>query len=333
MHPPFDITAEDTEAVLRRASELSAAHSDGLDDLDLRQSYDDAVDCVFKCESIIVNLERQLKAKDERIAELEAAAGSGPSAREELDAKDERIAGLEEKLVSMSLELASTKASEDRLQLKLTQSNSSLSALAASAASTQSPSLSRRYLPVSNAGARDRGGWGCLSRWGNGREVVESDEGSDEANKESFTTEATAESTDVDEAADKGDEGDVKIDNGKLEKFLEMMTGRKDEGVRFAEAPAEAPPSEPRLAPPPPPPHGEAQAPSDSGGRRQRRAPGRRRRELQKSSRSFLENRGVVFPVSSFEVLDKGCATAGAIEKRGANDVCAGSNEDWPAMG
>lgn len=55
-----------------------------------------------------------------------------------------------------------------------------------------------------------------------------------------------------------------------------------------------------------------------------RRAPTTRRTMLQKSSRSFLETRGVVFPVSSFEVLDKGC-----MERKKSTRLVAG-NEEWP---
>mmetsp|Transcript_37513 Transcript_37513/g.80057 ORF Transcript_37513/g.80057 Transcript_37513/m.80057 type:complete len:127 (+) Transcript_37513:3-383(+) len=56
---------------------------------------------------------------------------------------------------------------------------------------------------------------------------------------------------------------------------------------------------------------------------RTRRPPNRSARTaLQKSSRSFLETQGVVFPVSSFEVMNKGCVPR--IRNQGT------TNEAWP---
>ena len=55
-----------------------------------------------------------------------------------------------------------------------------------------------------------------------------------------------------------------------------------------------------------------------------RRRPNRKRLEMAKSSRSFLESRGVVFPVSSFEVINKGCLD---------RDISVSSiNELWPII-
>ena len=61
---------------------------------DLRQDYQNAVDCLIQCESLFNNFQLQLAVKDEQIALLE------------------------EKVVSMSLELASFKTREDYRRLK-----------------------------------------------------------------------------------------------------------------------------------------------------------------------------------------------------------------------
>jgi len=60
---------------------------------DLRRDYKDAIQCIVHCESLIKTLESQLTTKDDIISSLE------------------------EKIIQMSLELASAKANEDELQL------------------------------------------------------------------------------------------------------------------------------------------------------------------------------------------------------------------------
>ena len=62
--------------------------------------------------------------------------------------------------------------------------------------------------------------------------------------------------------------------------------------------------------------------------KRNRRPPNRKRNELQKSSRSFLESSGVVFPVSSSEVL-KGLCLDKSINK----GTSVGKNEEWGSLG
>merc|ERR1719261_1106691 len=59
---------------------------------DLRRDYKDAIQCIVHCESLIKTLESQLTTKDDIISSLE------------------------EKIIQMSLELASSKANEDELQ-------------------------------------------------------------------------------------------------------------------------------------------------------------------------------------------------------------------------
>ena len=68
---------------------------------ELRQNYQDAVDCVVHCESICQNYESKIETLQEKLA-----------------SKDEKIATLEEKLVQMSLELALSKAFEDEHRSK-----------------------------------------------------------------------------------------------------------------------------------------------------------------------------------------------------------------------
>mmetsp|Transcript_3712 Transcript_3712/g.8123 ORF Transcript_3712/g.8123 Transcript_3712/m.8123 type:complete len:295 (+) Transcript_3712:162-1046(+) len=77
-----------------------------MSDLDeLHQDYQNAVDCVARCEFTIESLREQLIAKDK-------------THKEQLTLKDMAIANLEEKIVLMSLELASSKAFEDEHRAK-----------------------------------------------------------------------------------------------------------------------------------------------------------------------------------------------------------------------
>ena len=69
---------------------------------DLRRDYKDAIQCIVHCESLIKTLEGQLTTKDDIIASLE------------------------DKIVSMSLELAKAKAASDELELSQRRMSSSL---------------------------------------------------------------------------------------------------------------------------------------------------------------------------------------------------------------
>jgi len=77
-----------------------------MSDLDgIHQDYQNAVDCVARCEFTIESLREQLVAKDK-------------THQEQMTLKDKTIANLEEKIVQMSLELASSKAFEDEHRAK-----------------------------------------------------------------------------------------------------------------------------------------------------------------------------------------------------------------------
>lgn len=69
--------------------------ADGLTFDTLQQDYKDAIECITHCEALINTLEEQLCTKDDTILQLE------------------------ERLVQMSLELASAKANEDELEISL----------------------------------------------------------------------------------------------------------------------------------------------------------------------------------------------------------------------
>ena len=104
--------------VLRRASEI-ANDSDQLDrKWDPREGavlLQDAVVCLVDCQSAIEDLQDEALSKDGRIAHLEEKVRRGG----QVAAKDARILALEERIRDMSLELAVAKAQADELQLRL----------------------------------------------------------------------------------------------------------------------------------------------------------------------------------------------------------------------
>ena len=89
-----EVIRQTSHDVLRHASEITSE----IDVFDLSENYQNAVLCLFSCESIIRTLQEDLTSKDKKITSLE----------EKLIliqvSKDEQIASLEEKLVQMSLE-------------------------------------------------------------------------------------------------------------------------------------------------------------------------------------------------------------------------------------
>mmetsp|Transcript_35661 Transcript_35661/g.75138 ORF Transcript_35661/g.75138 Transcript_35661/m.75138 type:complete len:344 (-) Transcript_35661:51-1082(-) len=106
----------------------------------LCQDYERMVNCLLQCEFMIKTLQEQVASKDEQLASmaeynthintqqetsLKALREQLASKDEQLHSKDQQIASLEERLVKMSLELASTKAREDKLEHQLRRSNSS----------------------------------------------------------------------------------------------------------------------------------------------------------------------------------------------------------------
>ena len=71
----------------------------------LRQEYQNAVNCLIRCEFIIKSLQEEVASKDVQL-------------QTQLVAKDGQIASLEEKIVAMSLELASLKGMDDEHRLQ-----------------------------------------------------------------------------------------------------------------------------------------------------------------------------------------------------------------------
>lgn len=85
-------------------------------DLDLRRDYQNAVDCLIQCDALFKTFQEQLLAKDNRIVTLE------------------------DKVMDLSLELASVKAGQDHQKLKTQQGSSS----ASTCSTTLHPSSERR---------------------------------------------------------------------------------------------------------------------------------------------------------------------------------------------
>lgn len=109
-----EVIRQTSHDVLRHASEITSE----IDVFDLSENYQNAVLCLFSCESIIKTLQEDLASKDKKITGLE----------EKLIlmqvSKDEQIASLEEKLVLMSLEQKKwTKAHADELEHRLKPSS------------------------------------------------------------------------------------------------------------------------------------------------------------------------------------------------------------------
>ena len=88
---------------------------------DLRRDYKDAIQCIVHCELLIKTLEGQLTTKDDIIASLE------------------------DKIVSMSLELAKAKAASDELELSQRRMSSSLPILTSDYVEEQSEGPSQRH--------------------------------------------------------------------------------------------------------------------------------------------------------------------------------------------
>mmetsp|Transcript_1091 Transcript_1091/g.1904 ORF Transcript_1091/g.1904 Transcript_1091/m.1904 type:complete len:324 (-) Transcript_1091:186-1157(-) len=107
--------------------------SGSLGSFDLPKNYQNAIECLIQCDSVINSMERQLKSKDEQIASLEQAQSKTThddqvrlrSLQKKLASKDDRIAALEEQVVKLSFELASLKAFEDEHRTKRNDSYTS----------------------------------------------------------------------------------------------------------------------------------------------------------------------------------------------------------------
>lgn len=323
---------------MRRFSEVSAsqqsvASESDLAELDLRKDYRNAVECLVQCESIIVILE------------------------EKLAAKDERIAGLEDRIVRMSLELASTKASEDRLQHKLRMGVASSSMSSFALASTNEEGGDGERRPCGHPSRRTTIAHDDLSRYrpvSNRRKeaggLVRDAAADADCAKTSFTTAATTSFTtaattsftsvssrqgwNMDDSntsrfgqfiknccgpkqqQQQGDGGTMHVHFPEQQQQVSSQNGGKTDIIDEKEEGEQTTAN-----------NGDNNDPFQLQRPRTRRAPNRKRTELQKSSRSFLEARGVVFPVSSFEVINKGC-----LERSTVDEGCLSKNEEWGAF-
>ena len=103
--PAVEVESDEiyVKEVIRRLSSVSVSEFDDLNESDLRKDYQTAIDCLIQCESIIKNLQKHLLSKEERIV------------------------CLEDKIMHMSLDLASSMAHGDHLQHKLKKSFTSAS--------------------------------------------------------------------------------------------------------------------------------------------------------------------------------------------------------------
>jgi hypothetical protein len=270
------------EAIRRLSSitgdAVSVYEFDYLDESDLRRDYQTAIDCLIQCESMIKNLQEQLLSKEERIVSLE------------------------DKILHMSLELASSMAREDHLQHKMktsfTTSTKSFTTTTSFETGSTSPPLDNSY----SSGLSKNFGQ-LLSGIRNSIVVRNGPTLVEEAQEK-----PTTDPIEIDEKTASGDEA---CRTSKLGVFVRNNSIRKERRVDEMQTPDAMEEEEGQRN----------QLPF--GGNRRR--PVRSRVESRQSSRSFLEATGVVFPSTSFEVFSKGCLTK-SMDKA----LC---NEGWPEFG
>ena len=293
--PAVESDGINVKEVIRRLSSKSGdavnvSEFDDLHESDLRKDYQTAIDCLVQCESIIKNLQEQLLSKEERIVSLE------------------------DKIMHMSLDLASSMAHGDHLQHKLKKSFTS----ASSATNTTSFSTITSFetgltsYPIDDSNSsRLCKNFGQLL-FGTSNDITV-------RNGPTFVEEAQANFSknpnDISEITASVDES---CRMSKLGLFVRNNCGRKER--RPSGMQLEFPNSQDVNA---------IDEEEDEKGHRNnvnsdgpRRPPNRRRQERRPSSRSFLEATGVVFPSTSLDVLAKGCLMK-STKKRGE------CNEEW----
>jgi len=295
-----DMEAE-IKNVVRRVSTQEGHHSDDLLESDLRRDYQTAIDCIIQCESIIENLKDQLLSKEEMIASLE------------------------DKIMTMSLELASSMAREDHLQHKMKTSFTSVSSHQATdmmASFTTAPSVetglqSSPPAPLS----KDQP---TLDDSGTTRISV---------SKNFFGQILFGVRNELDvkiepKPADDPDDNDDKIlpldDTSGMSKLGLFMRNSWDSCSRKERRVEDMQMESPKV---------ENYAPKVENydinfGELRRRQPAKRR----PSSKSFLETAGVIFPSNSLDVLAKGCMSNNRSPDNGGgwNTKSKGvSNEGW----
>jgi hypothetical protein len=265
--------------VIRRLSSVSVSEFDDLNESDLRKDYQTAIDCLIQCESIIKNLQEHLLSKEERIV------------------------CLEDKIMHMSLDLASSMAHGDHLQHKLNSSFTSASSTKAtnviSYTSTASSEmgLTSPLIDDSNSSrfSKNLGQllFGVKNEIGirNDPKLVEEGQANFSKNPNDIS-EKTASAVEARRMS-------------KLGLFARNNCSRKERRLsgmqlEFAES------QDVKVV----------EEEEDEKGHRNdmnfdgpRRRLARTRYERQPSARSFLEATGVIFPSTSLDVLAKGCLT------------------------
>mmetsp|Transcript_38825 Transcript_38825/g.83649 ORF Transcript_38825/g.83649 Transcript_38825/m.83649 type:complete len:352 (+) Transcript_38825:520-1575(+) len=332
----FDIQAE-TEKVKRRISEASSGFDLSelrITELDLRQDYENAIKCLIQCESLIGTLHDQLASKDNQIATLKETIEriSPEPLQERLISQSDEIARLEDKLVQMSLDLASTKTREDELQHQLKTSFTSISPSISDVISQSCniPStVESKYWPISTSNRRSThvGGRRSQSRFGSCWRGSDN-QLSDCSPKTSFTA-ATSPVTSAKisfASIESGRQGwalEEPIGMSKLSSFGQFFL--KNRSIKDCQQ-VQAQDTETVEA-------AKAERRTNNDFELALRRPASSKRvQLGKSSRSFLETRGVIFPVSSFEVISKGCVDRVGINQNAVGCNEGSKNEEWPVL-
>jgi hypothetical protein len=282
----------DVKGVIRRlSSKSSLCEFDDLHESDLRRDYQTAIDCLIQCESMIKDLQDQLLAKDERIESLE------------------------DKIMHMSLQLASSMAREDHLQHKM----KTRASFADQATNVSSFTTAASFETGSTPPLDDSGSVRFSMNFGQLLFGLRNEVGG--RNEPKLVEEAQEKP-----AADsiENDEKTVPVDEtcimSKLGLFVRNNCNLKERRSSVDSMQMELP-----KAP-------DAMEEEKKEGQQDqlnivgnRRRPARKRMERRQSSRSFLEATGVVFPSTSFDVLAKGCLVKSAEKDLG--------NEEWPKFG
>ena len=278
--PAVEVESDEiyVKEVIRRLSSVSVSEFDDLNESDLRKDYQTAIDCLIQCESIIKNLQKHLLSKEERIV------------------------CLEDKIMHMSLDLASSMAHGDHLQHKLNSSFTSASSTKATnvisytSAASSEMGLTSPLIDDSNSSrfSKNLGQllFGVKNEIGirNDSKLVEEGQANFSKNPNDIS-EKTASAVEARRMS-------------KLGLFARNHCSRKERRLsgmqlEFAESQDVTVVEE-----------------EDEKGHRNdmnfdgpRRRLARTRYERQPSARSFLEATGVIFPSTSLDVLAKGCLT------------------------
>lgn len=281
------------KVVVRRVSTKNSHSDDLVEESDLRRDYQTAIDCLIQCESIIENMKEQLLSKEEMIASLE------------------------DKIMTMSLELASSMAREDHLQHKMKTSFTSVSLHQATNMTTSfttatsvetglqssSPAPLSKDQPTLDDSATTRA---SVSKNFFGQILF------------GVRNELDVKNEDPNEHDDKILPLDDTSGVSKLGLFMRNSCSRMERRVEEMQM---EPPKVDNYAP-------KVDNYDNNFGELRRRQPAKRR----PSSKSFLETAGVVFPSNSLDVLAKGCMSINkSLDYAGGwnTKIKGATNEGW----